>query len=200
MGMYSTGMPKTNFVCDQCGKGFLRYFSKITSKEVFCCKACQNSYRTVHIYACEWCGVGFHRPVRLNQKARFCCRKCWVNWTLSQTPKNCICTVCKKPFHKYAAAIKKGEGKYCSMKCKKVGTSAGFLGIKSKHYYHLHKWRDFSRLECLKRDGYKCVKCNSTRHLVAHHIVPLKDGGKDSLDNLETMCNSCHARYHWFGT
>lgn len=53
--------------------------------------------------------------------------------------------------------------------------------------------------QALARDGHKCTECGATEQLVIHH----KDGrGRTSqnpnhdLDNLQTVCRSCHARIH----
>ena len=56
------------------------------------------------------------------------------------------------------------------------------------------------RLACLARDGYACTACgrmpNSIRDLQAHHVVPLVQGGPDTLDNLTTLCTDCHSEAH----
>ena len=44
---------------------------------------------------------------------------------------------------------------------------------------------------CFKRDGYKCRHCND-RTVHPHHIVFKSHGGKDELNNLITLCPSCH--------
>jgi hypothetical protein len=53
----------------------------------------------------------------------------------------------------------------------------------------------------LERDNYKCRFCEITeeehrseydRGLSAHHITPRRDGGSDTLENLITVCQSCH--------
>lgn len=33
-------------------------------------------------------------------------------------------------------------------------------------------------------------------YLEAHHIVPLADGGKDSIDNISAVCPNCHRKLH----
>lgn len=59
----------------------------------------------------------------------------------------------------------------------------------------LKKWRKISR-ERFKIDGYKCMRCkthhNWGRGLTAHHILARRDGGKDFIDNLISLCNKCH--------
>jgi 5-methylcytosine-specific restriction endonuclease McrA len=51
----------------------------------------------------------------------------------------------------------------------------------------------------MERDGWRCVRCGSFRNLQAHHKVHRGLGGANRLDvpeNLETICNACHARIH----
>lgn len=53
------------------------------------------------------------------------------------------------------------------------------------------------RIACLMRDHYQCQQCRTQGvRLEAHHLVFRKHGGKDSLDNLLTLCQSCHSRLH----
>ena len=44
----------------------------------------------------------------------------------------------------------------------------------------------------LKRDGFKCKACGSTELLEADHIIPLDKGGKDTAENLQTLCHYCN--------
>ena len=48
------------------------------------------------------------------------------------------------------------------------------------------------RHTCYKRDGFKCVKCGSTENLTVDHIIPVSQGGKNHLVNLQTMCKPCN--------
>jgi hypothetical protein len=58
------------------------------------------------------------------------------------------------------------------------------------------------RRKVLHRDGYICQSCGvrSTRvddvRFDVDHIVPKSDGGSHALDNLQTLCPSCHADKH----
>lgn len=53
------------------------------------------------------------------------------------------------------------------------------------------------RLATLLRDKCKCKMCNKSGvKLEAHHIVFRSDGGKDTLNNLITLCHSCHSKVH----
>jgi 5-methylcytosine-specific restriction endonuclease McrA len=44
----------------------------------------------------------------------------------------------------------------------------------------------------LERDRHACTKCGSTDGLEVHHVIPAAAGGATSLENLETLCVSCH--------
>lgn len=46
----------------------------------------------------------------------------------------------------------------------------------------------------LIRDGYKCSLCASREGLTIDHIIEVKRGGSDSIDNLRTLCVRCHQR------
>lgn len=49
-----------------------------------------------------------------------------------------------------------------------------------------------------KRDNTTCQKCGQRLiHLHTHHIVPLRLGGEDTVENLITLCAACH--YEWEG-
>ena len=68
------------------------------------------------------------------------------------------------------------------------------------------RWRQ-RRLECYRRDSWTCQDCGcdchatrngeskDARRLVqAHHVVPRRHGGNDELENLVTLCLSCHQK------
>ena len=52
------------------------------------------------------------------------------------------------------------------------------------------------------RDGGRCTvthngkRCNQTRFVEFHHIQKVKDGGKNTADNLQTLCNNHHVNLH----
>ncbi len=76
-------------------------------------------------------------------------------------------------------------------------------GITDDSSLHGWQWRQLRR-EVYERDGWTCqecgVRCLNTRDakkypkrkVQAHHKVPRRAGGGDSLDNLVTLCMSCH--------
>ncbi|MGC2192198.1 MAG: HNH endonuclease [Candidatus Dormiibacterota bacterium] len=59
------------------------------------------------------------------------------------------------------------------------------------------------RYEIMERDGQACRRCKgkagSGRRLQVHHVVPVAHGGLNLPDNLETLCDACHAGVHAVG-
>lgn len=63
------------------------------------------------------------------------------------------------------------------------------------------RWQK-QRRRALHRDKYQCRKCEQTwdeTPLHVHHLIPKLDGGRDDLDNLITLCESCHISTDSFG-
>lgn len=46
------------------------------------------------------------------------------------------------------------------------------------------------------KDNWKCWKCDKKLHddIQAHHLIPRRLGGPDIIDNLITLCRSCHIK------
>lgn len=51
-------------------------------------------------------------------------------------------------------------------------------------------WRRL-RTAALHRDGHRCTNCGRPAH-TADHILPVAEGGTDTLDNLQSLCDPCH--------
>lgn len=56
------------------------------------------------------------------------------------------------------------------------------------------------RYEILDRDGHRCLSCGARpgdgRRLQVHHTKPVAAGGDNDPENLETLCEDCHAGRH----
>ena len=51
-------------------------------------------------------------------------------------------------------------------------------------------------IKVYRRDNWKCRNCGWRENLTPHHVKHKSQGGKDSLDNLLTLCWECHRLYH----
>lgn len=75
---------------------------------------------------------------------------------------------------------------------------------RSSHEMHLWKFAplapsrpkisDALRDAVYARDGYACLHCGSSERLSLDHIHPFSLGGKDVLENLQTLCGPCNSR------
>jgi len=52
------------------------------------------------------------------------------------------------------------------------------------------------RDQVLARDGWRCQSCGSSRNLQVHHLRARSKLGDDILENLISLCASCHALQH----
>jgi len=64
-------------------------------------------------------------------------------------------------------------------------------------YQKSNRLNENLRIATLMRDGYQCTQCEKKKiQLDAHHIIWKEDGGKDTIQNLITLCKECHRKVH----
>ncbi|GAC1394640.1 MAG: hypothetical protein NVS4B11_14080 [Ktedonobacteraceae bacterium] len=69
--------------------------------------------------------------------------------------------------------------------------------LKGSQYQYPTRLDENLRIACLMRDGYTCQQCGKQHvRLQAHHIAFKAQGGKDTLTNLLTLCETCHHQLH----
>jgi len=169
---------------------------------------------------CLNCGKSFYNWKSQNRK--YCSKSCywakldnkyWLGKTLPQYMKDkisysrkgkmmgesnprwsekidVICKQCGKTF----VTIKSREGKalFCSLDCKYESnrTEYGDFKITTKRHFGLKWWRELRQLVIERDKG--CKICGSKNHLVAHHKIPYRQTGDNSLNNLIALCKKCH--------
>jgi CRISPR/Cas system Type II protein with McrA/HNH and RuvC-like nuclease domain len=76
----------------------------------------------------------------------------------------------------------------------------GWLG--GKIWWRGKDW-DKVKLKVKERDGFLCVRCGksevqnlkeTSQPLCVDHIIPYRFSKNNSMDNLQTMCHSCHGK------
>jgi hypothetical protein len=68
--------------------------------------------------------------------------------------------------------------------------------LRGKAYQQSNRMDENLRIATLMRDGYQCTQCKEKKSLDAHHIIWREDGGKDTIENLITLCKQCHKKVH----
>ena len=61
--------------------------------------------------------------------------------------------------------------------------------------YHKKKAFDNKYEDVLKRDGHKCLLCDSEHQLLIHHID--WNNSNNDINNLATLCRRCHPSIHY---
>ena len=61
--------------------------------------------------------------------------------------------------------------------------------------------RDLSEIreKVFEKHGRFCNMCGSEQNLQMHHIIPIRNGGTNELENLIPLCKNCHQDIHYLG-
>jgi len=133
---------------------------------------------------CKQCDEEFLADTReLNRgNAKFCSISCGVQHSnLHRKLHNKVCKHCSNRFESINITAK-----YCSNFCKQKNYR---LRAKSDNKHD-------AKLKKLIRQ-YPCENCNySTTHRDVHHVIHVKDGGKNEYSNLISLCPNCHREAH----
>ena len=147
---------------------------------------------------CQQCGKSFD-PVneRPSHPAMYCSRSC--SHAAQRTKVTLVCRQCGQSFQRKAYMVdwSQERGPFCGFRCYGRWQSEHMTGPANPTYNPDSTKRDAwnwqqSRQAALARDG-QCVDCGSTRRLHVHH---LGDPDNHALDNLATLCISCHRKRH----
>lgn len=120
---------------------------------------------------CEWCGDDYERTPKKAENSSFCKRECFnahqsENWVGENNP------------------LWKG------------GTRDRIPYRVIRRDLENDTWWNI-RDRVVERDDYTCQKCGEdysgdTSRLQAHHIIPVKGGGRNTDELLMSLCRSCH--------
>ena len=144
------------------------------------------------------------RDERPNRKSKYCSRRCrdsarrdWVTLT---------CVQCGQKFERkrYLENWSNERGPFCGFPCYGQWQSGHMQGEANPNFVPQSNARIAGQLErnrhrALERDHHRCIQCGEIeKRLCVHHIVEWEPGQSNphALDNLETLCISCHLRLH----
>lgn len=148
---------------------------------------------------CQQCGKEFHpRNERPSHPAKYCRRAC--SHEAQRTLVTLVCVQCSQSFRRkaYMKDWSQERGPFCGFGCYGQWQHENARGPANPNYKPETKKRDaWNYLEARRlareRDGRQCVQCGSDHLLHAHH---LGDPDDHALDNLVTLCASCHRKRH----
>ena len=231
-------------ICETCGIEFMVYLSRIKQgRGKYCSQKCQGIARS-KIYVGEkcpsWKGGGievkcgtcgktimvYHYRIKKG-RVNYCSKKCMGNaYSKNNVGENhpgwkggkirCICLICKKEFMVNPSVIKKGSGKYCSIKCMGIAQSTIHVGENSPNWQggisfepYCTKFNDEFRQYIRDKFDNVCFLCCKTeeengRKLDVHHVNYQKSCGcadteedkhaDDESCQFVPLCISCNAR------
>jgi 5-methylcytosine-specific restriction endonuclease McrA len=147
------------------------------------------------------------------ERGPFCGFECYGRWqrehaTGSANPNyqpkthfHLPCSWCGQTVHRTRNEMRHSKGMvFCDRRCFETFARTRWTGRRSPTGQGYGKsWRR-TRREALERDGHRCCRCDTGSDLVVHHRQPFATFQDrleaHALDNLETLCRSCHLRVH----
>lgn len=179
----------------------------------------RNGNKNSRIVKCANCGK--NKKIKLSQykqnknKRFFCDFKCLGEWRsknlngekshhwVSVKNKTVKCDFCGKDIIKMPANIKKYSYHFCNNKCKNKWLKEN--AISGEEHYNWKNGKSFEpypskftkslKRKVKKRDNHTCQICKAKEKSTVFHVHHI-DYNKDncSMDNLITLCNSCHSK------
>lgn len=152
---------------------------------------------------CAYCSKEFNAPTRdvKRGRARFCSISCASRHTRSLRtipPVNCTCATCGTSFYKTISKLAKSKHRiyFCSRTCKDVGQRIG--GIRDIQPPHYGTALVSYRAKAFRELPNRCAHCGYA-DVLAVLEVNHKDCNHENndLSNLEILCPTCHALFHF---
>ena len=197
-------------LCDNCGKKFSKSPSNIKrTKHNFCSGQCEKKYRTGkpdpkayrrQVVKCDNCGKEFVKRIShiKRNKSYYCSRKCFEE-AVSQG-ETLTCRNCNKTFYRVMSQIVKSVTpfSFCCRECYVEWYRGERHALwKGGINPYPSEFNDSLKLAVRERDKYTCQECGYTEDdlgyvLRTHHLDYCKD--HNNMDNLISLCKSCHSR------
>jgi 5-methylcytosine-specific restriction endonuclease McrA len=157
---------------------------------------------------CKHCNNEF---VKKSYQQEYCCNDCKILASRKRTLEKkhnaryeefeqhriSKCPVCEREFERVFSPTWRQQ-KYCSATCRKrVEVLNGSKKITDNFYKDKTRFNG-NKHNVLIRDNFECQFCKAKKHLVIHHLdgSGQSDDVNNEMDNLVTLCKSCHAKLH----
>lgn len=212
--------PMKKLICKECNKEFEvseSYYNKQCKRgqePKFCSVNCRvnNKRRDKYMMKCSICGKEIWSKNYIENKC--CSKECRDKYLDLNNRVNTVCKFCGKQITINKYSFDNNNTHFCNINC-----FNSYRTIKRESYkevsHYLRSSNEYNvwRLKCLKRDKYKCSKCDSKENLHVHHKTSLYEICENYDMNLDiiktsnefndtnngvTLCTDCHALEHPF--
>lgn len=156
------------------------------------------------VWHCAVCGAEVRRRLSQTNPHRvhiFCSPDCQTQWRRSH--RNAVIVECAWCHLEVARrpSMLVSQRYFCGSDCQHKWQSKYMVGDRASAwrggrlqvYTSLREWRQI-RKQVLERDDHRCVICGVGDNLHVHHILSYREAGKHEVDNLITLCRSCHRK------
>lgn len=151
------------------------------------------AYKSRKELICPICNKIFYKWIsRRDREERsgkfYCSRECVDKSHITRQLVHC--EYCNKEIYKVPYNINNFKHHFCSVGCR----DSWNVGMNHSRWkgggVYGTGWGKQKTI-CLERDN-DCQNCGSVDKLTVHHIIPFKFSKDNSLENLITVCESCH--------
>ena len=198
--------------CAECGNSFPVGSSHKNQK--YCSTTCRDNARSTKVHMpCSWCGaelLRYHYRAERFENA-YCSKSCEKKHKRQISKyqvdvENLTCETCGAPLTRCPSHVYSHN--FCSEQCRTIWQrTSGYMDRENSptwlggHVdYRGPNWPT-QRERALERDNYTCRNCGSTDSLQVHHDIPYQTFrsylAANHLDNLRTLCNTCHITAEW---
>jgi len=142
----------------------------------------------------ECSGCGIKKSLESFYRGASKCKKCLIEYQKQRYYNNI------KELREYQKAhYRENNIRYLEYKRKHYEKNPGIY-IEKRKAKNNKKYFGGNKYKVLDRDKYKCQECGTYLNLIVHHIDGNGRGkiiNNNNLNNLITLCNSCHVKLHW---
>jgi endogenous inhibitor of DNA gyrase (YacG/DUF329 family) len=136
------------------------------------------------LIACVVCRTPFRPSTPQQRLCGIPCRTAWLTINPPNARKRLLveCTICGTAVARQLNQVRSGKDAACSPRCRVILVANKLRG------------RNLSlpKSLALRRDKARCRVCGFDTLVEVHHIMPRRQGGPDTLDNLITLCPNHH--------
>lgn len=195
---HNTDKKSIDSSCSNCGKPIkiMAYLLKRCQSH-HCSAECRKLGRRQQFdIECVGCHAIFQVPANRKDKAKYCSKACRLQTESVTRP----CAQCGIEVTRARATMRQ-ERIYCSRECQHNYQSEHCRAQNHPLWRNAPKRQMGSnwtrqRRAALRRDNFTCQLCGATDHLEVHHLKPARHfivpERSNSLDNLQTVCSTCH--------